>query len=175
MARKLFGTDGVRGRANDAPMTPETALRLGQAAGRYFTNGSHAHRVLIGKDTRRSGYMLENALTAGFTSVGMNVFLVGPVPTPAVGMLARSMRADLGVMISASHNPFEDNGIKFFGPDGFKLSDAAEEAIEALLDADARTSPSRRTSAAPPASTTAAAATWSSPRPPSPAASASTG
>ncbi len=136
MARKLFGTDGVRGRANDAPMTAETALRLGQAAGRYFTNGSHAHRVLIGKDTRRSGYMLENALTAGFTSVGMNVFLVGPVPTPAVGMLARSMRADLGVMISASHNPFEDNGIKFFGPDGFKLSDAAEEAIEALLEAE---------------------------------------
>ena len=135
MARKLFGTDGVRGRANDAPMTPETALRLGQAAGRYFTNGGHAHRVLIGKDTRRSGYMIETALTAGFTSVGMNVFLVGPVPTPAVGMLARSMRADLGVMISASHNPFQDNGIKFFGPDGFKLSDAAEEEIEALLDA----------------------------------------
>ncbi|MFT3974599.1 MAG: phosphoglucosamine mutase [Amaricoccus sp.] len=135
MARKLFGTDGVRGRANDAPMTPETALRLGQAAGRYFTSGGHAHRVLIGKDTRRSGYMLETALTAGFTSVGMDVFLVGPVPTPAVGMLARSMRADLGVMISASHNPFQDNGIKFFGPDGFKLSDAAEEEIEALLDA----------------------------------------
>ena len=136
MARKLFGTDGVRGRANDAPMTAETALRLGQAAGRYFTNGGHAHRVVIGKDTRRSGYMLENALTAGFTSVGMNVFLVGPVPTPAVGMLARSMRADLGVMISASHNPYQDNGIKFFGPDGFKLSDAAEEAIEALLEGE---------------------------------------
>ena len=136
MARKLFGTDGVRGRANDAPMTAEMALRLGQAAGRYFTNGGHAHRVLIGKDTRRSGYMLENALTAGFTSVGMNVFLVGPVPTPAVGMLARSMRADLGVMISASHNPYQDNGIKFFGPDGFKLSDAAEEEIEALLEGE---------------------------------------
>ncbi len=136
MARKLFGTDGVRGRANDAAMTPEVALRLGQAAGRYFTNGTHAHRVLIGKDTRRSGYMLETALTAGFTSVGMNVFLVGPVPTPAVGMLARSMRADLGVMISASHNPFEDNGIKFFGPDGFKLSDAVEEVIEALLEGE---------------------------------------
>ena len=136
MARKLFGTDGVRGRANEAPMTAETALRLGQAAGRYFTNGGHAHRVLIGKDTRRSGYMLETALTAGFTSVGMNVFLVGPVPTPAVGMLARSMRADLGVMISASHNPFEDNGIKFFGPDGFKLSDAAEEEIERLLEGE---------------------------------------
>ncbi len=135
MARKLFGTDGVRGRANDAPMTAETALRLGQAAGRYFTKGTHAHRVLIGKDTRRSGYMLETALIAGFTSVGMDVFLVGPVPTPAVGMLARSMRADLGVMISASHNPFEDNGIKFFGPDGFKLSDAVEEEIEALLEA----------------------------------------
>jgi phosphoglucosamine mutase len=133
MARKLFGTDGVRGRANDAPMTAETALRLGQAAGRRFTKGGHTHRVVIGKDTRRSGYMLENALTAGFTSVGMNVFLVGPVPTPAVGILTRSMRADLGVMISASHNPFEDNGIKFFGPDGFKLSDAEEEAIEALL------------------------------------------
>ncbi|MFO1210191.1 MAG: phosphoglucosamine mutase [Amaricoccus sp.] len=142
MARKLFGTDGVRGRANESPMTPETALRLGQAAGRYFSNGGHAHRVLIGKDTRRSGYMLETALTAGFTSVGMNVFLVGPVPTPAVGMLARSMRADLGVMISASHNPFHDNGIKFFGPDGFKLSDAAEEAIEKLLEGEpARAAP----------------------------------
>ena len=134
MARKLFGTDGVRGRANEDPMTAETALRLGQAAGRHFTNGGHQHRVVIGKDTRRSGYMLENALTAGFTSVGMNVFLVGPVPTPAVGFLTRSMRADLGVMISASHNPFADNGIKLFGRDGFKLDDAAEEAIEALLD-----------------------------------------
>ncbi len=139
MGRKLFGTDGVRGRANDDPMTAETALRLGQAAGRYFTSGDkrHTHRVVIGKDTRRSGYMLENALTAGFTSVGMNVFLVGPIPTPAVGFLARSMRADLGVMISASHNPFQDNGIKFFGPDGFKLGDAAEEAIEAALDSGA--------------------------------------
>lgn len=136
MGRRLFGTDGVRGRANDAPMTAETALKLGQAAGRYFTNGGHTHRVLIGKDTRRSGYMLETALIAGFTSVGMDVFLVGPVPTPAVGMLARSMRADLGVMISASHNPFQDNGIKFFGPDGFKLSDAAEEAIEALVEGE---------------------------------------
>ena len=115
-------------------MTADMALRLGQAAGRYFTKGGHAHRVLIGKDTRRSGYMLETALTAGFTSVGMDVFLVGPVPTPAVGMLARSMRADLGVMISASHNPFQDNGIKFFGPDGFKLSDAVEEEIEGLLE-----------------------------------------
>jgi phosphoglucosamine mutase len=134
MSRKLFGTDGVRGRANDDPMTPETALRLGQAAGRFFTTGGHAHRVVIGKDTRRSGYMLETAMTAGFTSVGMDVFLVGPIPTPAVGFLTRSMRADLGVMISASHNPYQDNGIKFFGPDGFKLSDAAEEAIEGLLD-----------------------------------------
>ncbi len=135
MSRKLFGTDGVRGQANTAPMTADAALRLGQAAGRHFTNGGHAHRVVIGKDTRRSGYMLENALTAGFTSVGMNVFLVGPVPTPAVGFLTRSIRADLGVMISASHNPFQDNGIKFFGPDGFKLSDAVEEAIEDLLEA----------------------------------------
>lgn len=136
MTRKLFGTDGVRGRANEAPMTAEVALRLGQVAGRHFmTAGGHGHRVVIGKDTRRSGYMLENALTAGFTSVGMDVFLVGPVPTPAVGFLARSMRADLGVMISASHNPFEDNGIKFFGPDGFKLSDDDEAAIEARLDA----------------------------------------
>jgi phosphoglucosamine mutase len=134
MARKLFGTDGVRGRANDHPMTAEIALRLGQAAGRHFTNGGHAHRVVIGKDTRRSCYMLENALTAGFTSVGMDVFLLGPVPTPAVGLLARSMRADLGVMISASHNTFHDNGIKLFGPDGFKLSDAAEEAIEARIE-----------------------------------------
>jgi phosphoglucosamine mutase len=136
MARKLFGTDGVRGRANDGAMTPEMALRLGQAAGRQFTGGTHASRVVIGKDTRRSGYMLENALTAGFTSVGMDVFLVGPVPTPAVGMLTRSMRADIGVMISASHNPHHDNGIKFFGPDGYKLSDATEEEIEARLDGD---------------------------------------
>ena len=136
MGRKFFGTDGVRGRANDAPMTAEMALRLGQAAGRFFTQGAaHSHRAVIGKDTRRSGYMLETALTAGFASVGMDVFLVGPVPTPAVGFLAHSMRADLGVMISASHNPYQDNGIKFFGPDGFKLSDEDEEAIEALLEA----------------------------------------
>ncbi len=133
MARQIFGTDGIRGQANTHPMTADFALRLGQAAGRYVRTGDHAHRVLIGKDTRRSGYMLENAMTAGFTSVGMDVFLVGPVPTPAIGLLARSMRADLGVMISASHNPYEDNGIKFFGPDGFKLSDAAEEAIEAAM------------------------------------------
>ena len=133
MTRKLFGTDGVRGRANSYPMTAEMALRLGAAAGRYFRrDGSRAHRVVIGKDTRLSGYMLENALTAGFTSTGMNVLLLGPVPTPAVGLLTPSMRADVGVMISASHNPAEDNGIKFFGPDGFKLSDEAEAEIEAL-------------------------------------------
>lgn len=134
MTRKLFGTDGVRGRANTAPMTAEMALRIGAAAGRYFRrDGSTAHRVVIGKDTRLSGYMFENALTAGFTSTGMNVLLLGPVPTPAVGMLTTSMRADVGVMISASHNPHHDNGIKFFGPDGFKLSDEAEAEIEALV------------------------------------------
>ena len=134
MTRKLFGTDGVRGRANTYPMTAEMALKLGQAAGRYFRrDGSNAHRVVIGKDTRLSGYMLENALTAGLTSTGMNVLLLGPVPTPAVGFLTRSMRADLGVMISASHNPHHDNGIKFFGPDGFKLSDEAEIEIEAMV------------------------------------------
>jgi len=134
VTRKLFGTDGVRGRANTYPMTAEVALRLGAAAGRFFRReGSAAHRVVIGKDTRLSGYMLENALTAGLTSTGMNVLLVGPVPTPAVGFLTRSMRADLGVMISASHNPHQDNGIKFFGPDGFKLSDAAEAEIETIL------------------------------------------
>ena len=137
MSRKLFGTDGVRGRANTYPMTAEMALKLGAAAGRYFrSDGSTAHRVVIGKDTRLSGYMLENALTAGLTSTGMNVLLLGPVPTPAVGFLTRSMRADLGVMISASHNPHHDNGIKFFGPDGFKLSDAAEAEIEAMVEAD---------------------------------------
>ncbi|WP_284265716.1 phosphoglucosamine mutase [Roseicyclus amphidinii] len=134
MTRTLFGTDGVRGRANTHPMTAEMALRLGAAAGRYFRrDGSRAHRVVIGKDTRLSGYMLENALTAGFTSTGMNVLLLGPVPTPAVGLLTPSMRADVGVMISASHNPATDNGIKFFGPDGFKLSDEAEMEIEALV------------------------------------------
>ena len=137
MSRKLFGTDGVRGRANTYPMTAEMALRLGAAAGRYFRrDGSPAHRVVIGKDTRLSGYMLENAMTAGFTSTGMNVLLLGPVPTPAVGLLVRSMRADVGVMISASHNPHEDNGIKFFGPDGFKLSDEAEMEIETLVAGD---------------------------------------
>ena len=137
MTRKLFGTDGVRGRANTFPMTADMALRIGAAAGRYFRNdGSNGHRVVIGKDTRLSGYMFENALTAGLTSTGMNVLLLGPVPTPAVGLLTTSMRADLGIMISASHNPHYDNGIKFFGPDGFKLSDEAEAEIEALIDSD---------------------------------------
>ncbi|MCV6587247.1 MAG: phosphoglucosamine mutase [Marinibacterium sp.] len=134
--RKLFGTDGVRGRANTAPMTADMALRMGAAVGRYFRReAGGVHRVVIGKDTRLSGYMFENALTAGLTSTGMNVLLMGPVPTPAVGLMTRSMRADLGVMISASHNPASDNGIKFFGPDGFKLSDQAEAEIEALIDA----------------------------------------
>ena len=138
MSRKLFGTDGVRGRANTYPMTAEMALRLGAAAGRYFRrDGAAGHRVVIGKDTRLSGYMLETALTAGFTSTGMNVLLLGPVPTPAVGLLTPSMRADVGVMISASHNPAEDNGIKLFGPDGYKLSDEAEAEIEALVFAEA--------------------------------------
>jgi len=133
MTRNLFGTDGVRGTANTYPMTAEMALRLGEAAGRYFRrDGGDSHRVVIGKDTRLSGYMLENALTAGLTGTGMNVLLLGPVPTPAVGFLTRSMRADMGIMISASHNPHQDNGIKFFGPDGFKLSDEAELEIEAL-------------------------------------------
>ncbi len=132
MAAKLFGTDGVRGRTNAYPMTAEMALRLGAAAGQYFRGErSSRHRVVIGKDTRLSGYMLENALTAGLTSTGMNVLLLGPVPTPAVGLLTRSMRANLGIMISASHNPFQDNGIKLFGPDGFKLSD--ESGIESLV------------------------------------------
>lgn len=135
MAEKLFGTDGVRGLANTHPMTAEMALKLGAAAGRYFrSDGKNDHRVVIGKDTRLSGYMLENALTAGLTSTGMNVLLLGPVPTPAVGHLTHSMRADLGIMISASHNPFTDNGIKFFGPDGFKLSDEAEGEIERMVE-----------------------------------------
>jgi len=131
---KLFGTDGIRGKANVHPMTAEVALKIGAAVGRYFSAGRDGvHRVVIGKDTRLSGYMFENALTAGLTSTGMNVLLLGPVPTPAVGLMTRSMRADLGVMISASHNPASDNGIKFFGPDGFKLSDRAEAEIEALV------------------------------------------
>ena len=135
MARKYFGTDGIRGRANGV-ITPELALKVGQAAGLMFKRGEHRHRVLIGKDTRLSGYMIETALVAGFTSVGMDVLLTGPMPTPAVGMLTRSMRADLGVMISASHNPYDDNGIKLFGPDGYKLSDDIERKIEALIDGD---------------------------------------
>jgi phosphoglucosamine mutase len=134
MTRKFFGTDGIRGLTNSEPMTAQTALCVGQAAGTHFLRGDHRHRVVIGKDTRLSGYMVESALVAGFTSVGMDVVLVGPMPTPAVAMLTTSMRADLGVMISASHNPFEDNGIKLFGPDGYKLSDADERAIEKRLE-----------------------------------------
>ncbi len=133
-ARRLFGTDGIRGKANTDPMTAGIALRLGQAAGLLFTRGAHRHRVVIGKDTRLSGYMIEPALTAGFVGAGMDVILLGPLPTPAVAMLTRSLRADLGVMISASHNPYEDNGIKLFGPDGTKLSDEMELEIETLMD-----------------------------------------
>jgi len=132
--RRLFGTDGIRGKANADPMTAGIALRLGQAAGLLFTRGNHRHRVVIGKDTRLSGYMIEPALTAGFIGAGMDVTLLGPLPTPGVAMLTRSLRADLGVMISASHNPYEDNGIKLFGPDGNKLSDEVEAEIEALMD-----------------------------------------
>src|SRR3974377_199282 len=135
MVRKYFGTDGIGGRASGV-ITPELALKVGQSAGLIFRRGDHRHRVLIGKDTRLSGYMIETALVAGFSSVGMDVLLTGPIPTPAVGMLTRSMRADLGVMISASHNPFDDNGIKLFGPDGYKLSDAIEADIENLIDSD---------------------------------------
>ncbi len=136
MGRKFFGTDGIRGRTNAGVMTAAIAMKVGQAAGTYFLRGDHRHRVVIGKDTRLSGYMLENAMTAGFTSVGMDVVLLGPMPTPAVALLTREMRADVGVMISASHNPFEDNGIKLFGPDGFKLSDEAELAIETMIEQD---------------------------------------
>ena len=134
MARKFFGTDGIRGRTNEGAMTAATVMRVGQAAGTHFLRGDHRHRVVIGKDTRLSGYMMESALVAGFTSVGMDVIMTGPLPTPAIALLTREMRADLGVMISASHNPFEDNGIKLFGPDGYKLSDEAEAAIELLLE-----------------------------------------
>ena len=134
MTRRFFGTDGIRGRTNSGKLTAAMAMRVGQAAGRHFRRGDHRHRVVIGKDTRLSGYMMESALVAGFTSVGMDVVMTGPLPTPAIAMLTREMRADLGVMISASHNPFEDNGIKLFGPDGFKLSDEAEASIEALLE-----------------------------------------
>src|SRR5688500_5284371 len=135
MKRNLFGTDGIRGLANTHPMTPEIALKVGMAAGRIFTRGEHRHRVVIGKDTRLSGYMIESALVSGFTAVGMDVFQFGPLPTPAVAMLTRSLRADMGVMITASHNPYADNGIKFFGPDGQKLSDEVEMEIESLMDA----------------------------------------
>ncbi len=134
MTRKYFGTDGIRGRTNTPALTPEVAMKAGMAAGRIFTRGAHRHRVVIGKDTRLSGYMIESALVSGFTAVGMDVFQFGPLPTPAVAMLTRSLRADLGVMITASHNPFHDNGIKFFGPDGQKLSDAVEMQIERLMD-----------------------------------------
>src|ERR671938_1006910 len=134
MTRKLFGTDGIRGTANTEPMTPETALKVAMAVGECFQNGTHKHLVVIGKDTRLSGYMLEPALTAGFVTMGMDVVLVGPLPTPAIAMLTRSLRADLGVVLSASHNPYGDNGIKFFGGDGYKLSDAVELEIERALE-----------------------------------------
>src|SRR5690242_3813051 len=134
MARQYFGTDGIRGRANAGVLTAQTAMKVGQAAGRHFLRGTHKHRVVIGKDTRLSGYMMETALVSGFTSVGMDVILTGPLPTPAIALLTRSMRADIGVMISASHNPFADNGIKLFGPDGYKLSDKDEQAIERRLE-----------------------------------------
>src|ERR1700742_4401164 len=133
MTRKYFGTDGIRGRTNASGLTPEIAMKAGMAAGRIFTRGAHRHRGVIGKETRLSGYMIENALVSGFTAVGMDVFQFGPLPTPAVAMLTRSLRADLGVMISASHNAFHDNGIKLFGPDGEKLSDDRAQEIEALM------------------------------------------
>ncbi len=134
MSKRYFGTDGIRGQANKFPMTAEVAMKVGMAAGMSFHRGKHRHRVVVGKDTRLSGYMIENAMVAGFCAAGMDVFLLGPIPTPAVAMLARSLRADLGVMISASHNPYYDNGIKLFGPDGYKLSDEIEARIEAMLD-----------------------------------------
>jgi phosphoglucosamine mutase len=136
MTRRYFGTDGIRGQANKFPMTPEVAMKVGMAAGLCFQRGNHRHRVVLGKDTRLSGYMIENAMVAGFCAAGMDVFLLGPIPTPAVAMLARSLRADIGVMISASHNPYYDNGIKLFGPDGYKLSDEIEMRIETMLDQD---------------------------------------
>ena len=142
MGRQFFGTDGIRGRTNAGVMTAATAMKVGQAAGTRFLRGTHRHRVVIGKDTRLSGYMLENAMVAGFTSVGMDVVLLGPMPTPGVALLTRELRADVGVMISASHNPYEDNGIKLFGPDGFKLSDEDELAIEAMLGQDLTLAPS---------------------------------
>jgi len=146
MTRKYFGTDGVRGTANRWPMDVETVLRTGLAAGSFYSRGGYRQRVVIGKDTRLSGYMIEQALTAGFLATGMDVFLFGPVPTPAVAMLTRSLRADIGVMISASHNPYDDNGIKLFGPDGYKLSDSQEQEIEKLIESDggAKIAPSDR-------------------------------
>ena len=142
MARKFFGTDGIRGQTNQGAMTAAMAMKVGQAAGAHFRRGDHRHRVVIGKDTRLSGYMMESALVAGFTSVGMDVIMTGPLPTPAIALLTREMRADMGVMISASHNKFQDNGIKLFGPDGFKLSDADELAIEALIESEVPLAPS---------------------------------
>src|ERR1700741_4959395 len=141
MTRRFFGTDGIRGRTTQLPMTAEIAMKVGMAAGAHFMRGDHKHRVVIGKDTRVSGYMMESALVAGFTSVGMDVVMLGPMPTPAVAMLTQSMRADLGVMISASHNPFADNGIKLFGPDGYKLSAELEAAIEAMIEAEPKLAP----------------------------------
>ncbi|MFD2236113.1 phosphoglucosamine mutase [Aureimonas populi] len=136
MGKRYFGTDGIRGKANLHPMTPDVAMKVGMAVGLAFRRGSYRHRVVIGKDTRLSGYMIENALVAGLTSAGVDVFLLGPMPTPAVAMLTRSMRADIGIMISASHNPFDDNGIKLFGPDGYKLSDEVERTIESMIEED---------------------------------------
>ena len=144
MARKFFGTDGIRGRTNEGVMTAAIAMKVGQAAGRHFVRGGHRHRVVIGKDTRLSGYMMESALVAGFTSVGVDVIMTGPLPSPAIALLTREMRADLGVMISASHNLFADNGIKLFGPDGFKLSDEAEAEIERLLETDSPLVPAEK-------------------------------
>lgn len=144
MARKFFGTDGIRGRTNAGVMTAETAMRVGQAAGRHFLRGTHRHRVVIGKDTRLSGYMMESALVAGFTSVGIDVIMTGPLPTPAIALLTREMRADMGVMISASHNPYADNGIKLFGPDGFKLSDESEAEIERLMGTEIQLVPAEK-------------------------------
>ncbi|MEM7665089.1 MAG: phosphoglucosamine mutase [Pseudomonadota bacterium] len=144
MSRKFFGTDGIRGRTNAGVMTAATAMKVGQAAGRHFVRGGHRHRVVIGKDTRLSGYMMESALVAGFTSVGIDVIMTGPLPTPAIALLTREMRADMGVMISASHNPFPDNGIKLFGPDGFKLSDEAEAEIERLMGTDIPLAPAEQ-------------------------------
>src|SRR6201996_8188796 len=139
MKRRYFGTDGIRGQSNIFPMTPDLAMRVGIAVGTIFRRGNHRHRVVIGKDTRLSGYMLENAMVAGFTAAGVDAFVLGPIPTPAVAMLTRSLRADIGVMISASHNPYEDNGIKLFGPDGYKLSDEVEREIEEMIGSELHT------------------------------------